>query len=67
MLKPHDQSQATPAAMAVGRVILAPMEGVLDPLLRDLLTRINAYDLCVTEFVRVVDALLPEHLFYRLC
>ncbi|MGL5043842.1 MAG: tRNA-dihydrouridine synthase, partial [Plesiomonas sp.] len=53
--------------MAVGRVILAPMEGVLDPLLRDLLTRINAYDLCVTEFVRVVDALLPEHLFYRLC
>lgn len=67
MLKPLDQSQATPAAMAVGRVILAPMEGVLDPLLRDLLTRINAYDLCVTEFVRVVDALLPEHLFYRLC
>ncbi|MGL5758722.1 tRNA dihydrouridine(16) synthase DusC [Plesiomonas sp.] len=67
MLKPHDQSQGTPAAMAVGRVILAPMEGVLDPLLRDLLTRINAYDLCVTEFVRVVDALLPEHLFYRLC
>ncbi|MGL5728551.1 MAG: tRNA dihydrouridine(16) synthase DusC, partial [Plesiomonas sp.] len=67
MLKPHDQSQGTPAAMAVRRVILAPMEGVLDPLLRDLLTRINAYDLCVTEFVRVVDALLPEHLFYRLC
>ncbi|MGL5007766.1 MAG: tRNA dihydrouridine(16) synthase DusC [Plesiomonas sp.] len=67
ILKPHDQRQITPAKIVTGRVILAPMEGVLDPLLRDLLTRINAYDLCVTEFVRVVDALLPEHLFYRLC
>lgn len=49
------------------RVLLAPMEGVLDPLVRGLLSDINDYDLCVTEFLRVVDKLLPEKSFYRLC
>ncbi len=49
------------------RVILAPMEGVLDPLVRELLTEVNDYDLCITEFVRVVQALLPSKSFYRLC
>lgn len=49
------------------RVLLAPMEGVLDPLVRDLLTAINDYDLCITEFIRVVDSLLPPKAFYRLC
>lgn len=42
------------------------MEGVLDALMRQILTEINPYDLCVTEFVRVVDAKLPEHVFYRI-
>lgn len=49
------------------RVILAPMQGVLDSFVRQLLTQVNNYDLCVTEFVRVVDQLLPEKVFYRLC
>ncbi|PJG83940.1 tRNA dihydrouridine(16) synthase DusC [Caviibacterium pharyngocola] len=49
------------------RVILAPMQGVLDPPVRQLLTEINEYDLCVSEFVRVVDQLLPSKTFYRLC
>lgn len=49
------------------RVILAPMQGVLDPFVRQLLTEINDYDLCITEFVRVVDQLLPKKVFYRLC
>lgn len=49
------------------RVILAPMQGVLDPFVRELLTEVNDYDLCITEFVRVVDQLLPEKVFYRLC
>lgn len=49
------------------RVLLAPMEGVLDSLVRELLTEVNDYDLCVTEFLRVVDMLLPEKSFYRLC
>ncbi len=49
------------------RVLLAPMEGVLDSLVRELLTEVNDYDLCVTEFLRVVDQLLPAKSFYRLC
>ena len=49
------------------RVILGPMEGVLDHLMREMLTEINDYDLCVTEFVRIVDQLLPNSVYYRLC
>ena len=49
------------------RVLLAPMEGVLDSLVRELLTEVNDYDLCITEFVRVVDQLLPIKVFHRIC
>ena len=49
------------------RVLLAPMEGVLDSLVRELLTEVNDYDLCITEFLRVVDQLLPVKAFYKLC
>ncbi|XBS71012.1 tRNA dihydrouridine(16) synthase DusC [Acerihabitans sp. KWT182] len=49
------------------RVLLAPMEGVLDSLVRELLCGVNDYDLCITEFLRVVDSLLPVKSFYRLC
>ncbi|MCK6261982.1 tRNA dihydrouridine(16) synthase DusC [Vibrio sp. ZSDE26] len=49
------------------RVILGPMEGVLDHLMREILTDINDYDLCVTEFVRVSEQELPDHVFHRLC
>lgn len=43
------------------------MEGVLDGFVRQLLTEINDYDLCVTEFVRIVNNLLPAKTYYRLC
>ncbi|MDP4945438.1 tRNA dihydrouridine(16) synthase DusC [Alishewanella sp. SMS8] len=49
------------------RIILAPMEGVVDHLMREMLTAIGGYDLCVTEFVRVVDQKLPARVFTRLC
>lgn len=49
------------------RVILAPMEGVADAPMRALLTRVGGYDMVVSEFIRVVDQLLPEKVFYRLC
>lgn len=49
------------------RIILAPMEGVVDHLMRDMLTQIGGFDLCITEFVRVVDQLLPRRVFTRLC
>jgi tRNA-dihydrouridine synthase C len=43
------------------------MEGVVDSLMRDMLTRIGGFDLCVTEFIRIVDQLLPERVFQRIC
>ncbi len=49
------------------RLILAPMEGVLDYTMRDLLTRIGGYDRCVTEFVRVSYEKLPPRVFLRTC
>lgn len=44
---------------------LAPMEGVLDPLMRKFITRHCDVDFCSTEFVRVTDKLVPTHMFYR--
>ncbi len=49
------------------QIHLAPMEGVVDHLMRDMLTQIGGFDLCVTEFVRVVDQLLPKKVFRRFC
>ena len=45
------------------KVMLAPMEGVVDHLMRDMLTRVGGFDQCVTEFVRVVDQKLPKKTF----
>lgn len=47
------------------RLLLAPMEGLLDHSLRDALTRIGGVDLCVSEFIRITDQLLPERVFTR--
>lgn len=41
------------------------MEGVVDDILRDILTRIGGIDLTVTEFIRVIDQKLPDHVFHR--
>ena len=46
---------------------LAPMEGVVDVHMRDILSRIGGFDLCVSEFVRVSNSVLPASQFYRLC
>jgi tRNA-dihydrouridine synthase C len=47
------------------RILLAPMEGLLDHSLRDAITRVGGVDLCVSEFIRVTDQLLPERVFTR--
>jgi len=47
-------------------VLLAPMEGLLDFVLRDILTRVGGIDRCVSEFIRITDQLLPERVFYRI-
>ncbi|MCB1843042.1 MAG: tRNA-dihydrouridine synthase [Halioglobus sp.] len=49
------------------RLILAPMEGVVDHTMRSLLTSLGGIDRCVTEFVRVTERLLPPRVFHRLC
>ncbi|MEP4148478.1 MAG: tRNA-dihydrouridine synthase [Halioglobus sp.] len=49
------------------RLMLAPMEGVIDHTMRELLTSLGGVDRCVTEFVRVSERLLPPRVFYRLC
>lgn len=51
----------------VKKIVLAPMEGVADSLMRYLLTSINDYDFCITEFVRVVDSLVPRHIYKKIC
>lgn len=48
------------------RLWLAPMEGLLDAPLRDVLTRFGGVDLCVSEFIRVTDRLLPDRVFLRI-
>ena len=47
------------------RFQLAPMEGVVDWVIRDIATTIGGIDGCVTEFVRVTDRLLPDHEFFK--
>ncbi len=47
------------------KLLLAPMEGLLDCVLRDLLTRVGGVDRCVSEFIRVTGTLLPERVFLR--
>ena len=46
-------------------ILLAPMEGLLDFTLRDILTRLGGVDRCVAEFIRVTGTLLPERVFTR--
>lgn len=49
------------------KLFLAPMEGVVDWVMRDTLTRIGGIDQCVTEFLRVTNRLHPESVFYKNC
>ncbi len=48
------------------QLALAPMEGLVDDILRDVLTQVGGVDWCVTEFVRVNEQLLPPLVFHRL-
>lgn len=48
------------------RILLAPMEGLADAILRDVLTRKVGYHRAVTEFCRVADTPLPAKVFHRI-
>ncbi len=47
-------------------IALAPMEGLVDDVMRDVLTAVGGIDWCVTEFIRVTDTLLPPRTFKRI-
>ncbi len=49
------------------RIYLAPMEGVVDHLLRRLYAEIGGVDVAVTEFIRVSQTVLPRKVFSRYC
>ncbi len=51
----------------MGKLLLAPMEGLADAVLRDVLTSVGGYDGAVSEFVRVSGSLLPPRTFLRIC
>ncbi len=57
---PHDFfADTTP------RILMAPMEGVVDHVTREIFTAIGGVDLCLTEFIRVLDQSIPDHVFHR--
>ena len=51
----------------MSRILLAPMEGLADWLLRDILTQAGGYDVAVSEFVRVAGPKMPPRSFRRVC
>lgn len=48
-------------------IALAPMEGVVDATVRDMMTRVAGFDYCVSEFVRVSQGVLPADVFLKIC
>jgi tRNA-dihydrouridine synthase C len=56
-----------PAHQAMPKLLLAPMEGVTDWAMRDLLTGLGGIDQCVTEFLRVTDNLHGDAIFFKNC
>ncbi len=61
MHQPVDKPSPSPPT-----ILLAPMEGLLDFVLRDILTRVGGIDRCVSEFIRVTGTLLPDRVFLRI-
>jgi tRNA-dihydrouridine synthase C len=50
-----------------GKLYLAPMEGLADYVLRDVITGIGGFDGAVSEFVRVSGSVLPRRTYERIC
>lgn len=48
------------------RLILAPMQGLVDDVMRDVLTRIGGFDACVSEFVRVTHTVHGRAVWLKL-
>lgn len=48
-------------------LFLAPMHGVTDAAFREIISELGGVDLCVTEFIRVSQQLLPTKEFLKYC
>lgn len=53
-----------PETKKIDKIMIAPMEGVVDPWIREILTSFGNIDYCVTEFIRVTSQVIPDHIFY---
>lgn len=51
--------------MTTKRLILAPMQGLSDSVMRELLTHIGGYDECVSEFVRITHTIHSRNTWLR--
>jgi len=49
------------------KIILAPMDGITDFYVRQILTGVGGYDLSMTEFLRVTNSVFPRRVFYKNC
>ncbi|MGF6378458.1 tRNA-dihydrouridine synthase C [Paraburkholderia atlantica] len=49
----------------MNRLFLAPMEGLADYVLREVLTSAGAFDGCVSEFIRITGSMLPTRVYER--
>jgi len=47
------------------QLALAPMEGLVDDILRDVLTQVGGIDWCVTEFIRVNERVLTAAYYHK--
>lgn len=47
------------------KIFLAPMEGVVDHITRRIFTEVGGLDMVITEFIRILDRELPDHVFFR--
>jgi tRNA-dihydrouridine synthase C len=54
-------------AQRMSRILLAPMEGLADYVLRDVLTEIGGFAGAVSEFIRVSGSVLPRRTYERMC
>lgn len=53
------------ASLPLNKVYLAPMEGVCDPPMRQVITRHGKYDECFSEFIRVTTEPIPYKTLLR--
>ncbi len=63
----HVLPQKAAGITAKDRIALAPMEGVVDYHVRQLLSEIGGLSFCVTEFLRITNQIQPAKAFKKTC